>query len=465
MSEGLPAVNLGATLRRAAAATTPAELLDIIIDVFPVVGAQLVDLVPITPRVVAEAGKGGADGEHFPLPNIPERVTIRWAHRVDDLDLIQGLVAMIDSNRQRQRVAEQLHEVQVRSDLAQSLAHMGDYVWDIVGDTVTWSDELYRIYGLEPQSVKMTYDRFISMIHPDDRERIRGIHERAYATCEPYRMVERIVRPDGDVRVLDSHGTVETDEDGNPVAMRGSCVDVTAKTRAEQALRGAIDEVVDLDVRLAQARTRRRQALEINDNIIQGLTAGLMALEAGREDAASMYLQRTLQASRDMMRDLLVSLDPGEFDPEDLVRDDPAPRLGNAPVAPPTTPPREGDGRIRVLLVDDAEDVRVLLRVLIEEDDRFAVVGEADNGEAGVEMAATLRPDLVLMDVAMPVMDGLAATPLIRKAVPEAKVIVLSGFASSEMAQRSLEAGAIAYVEKGDAMSDVRALLLSHVTP
>ena len=84
-----------------------------------------------------------------------------------------------------------------RVDSAQQLANMGDYDWHISTDTNRWSDQLYRIYGHEPGSFNASYERFLSLIHPDDRERISGVHQQAYATGEPYQMIERIVRPDG----------------------------------------------------------------------------------------------------------------------------------------------------------------------------------------------------------------------------------------------------------------------------
>ena len=112
---------------------------------------------------------------------------------------------------------------------------MGDYDWDIATDTNPWSDQLFRIYGHEPQSFAPTYDAFLSMIHPDDQERIKAIHQQAYATGEPYEMIERIVRPDGEVRYLSSNGQVVTDENGNPLRMRGTCIDITDRVLAEKS--------------------------------------------------------------------------------------------------------------------------------------------------------------------------------------------------------------------------------------
>src|SRR4051812_43836917 len=94
---------------------------------------------------------------------------------------------------------------------------------------------------------------------------------------------------------------------------------------------------------------------------------------------------------------------------------------------------RDGEGRVRVVLVDDSANIRVLVRTHLELDGRFAVVGEAADGRAAVQLARDLRPDAVVLDLAMPVMDGLHALPLIRDAAPPTKIVVLSGFDEGHM--------------------------------
>jgi len=212
---------------------------------------------------------------------------------------------------------EELEQLRQRMDNAQQLANMGDYDWHIPTDTNRWSDQLFRIYGYEPQSFNATYERFLSMIHPEDRERIQGIHQHAYATGEPYEMIERIVRPDGEVRYLHSNGQVLMGEDGSPVRMRGTCIDVTEQVLAER-------EREATSLRLSETRMRRRQAVEINDNIVQGLTAAVYALELGDAESCRSYLDGTLSAARSMMGDTMDEIADGELSDGDLVRAEPA---------------------------------------------------------------------------------------------------------------------------------------------
>jgi len=106
--------------------------------------------------------------------------------------------------------------------------------------------------------------------------------------------------------------------------------------------------------------------------------------------------------------------------------------------------------QIRVLLADDVADIRALLRLAIERDDRFEIVGEAADGFEAIEQAGALRPDLVVLDLAMPRMDGLQAIPEIRRHIGgEARIVVLSGFESDRLGPVAIETCADAYVEKG----------------
>jgi len=213
---------------------------------------------------------------------------------------------------ERQAAKEALRDLQARVDNAQQLANMGDYDWEISTDTNTWSDQLFRIYGYEAQEFSPNYERFLSMIHPEDQERIRAIHQAAYASGEPYEMIERIVRPTGEVRYLSSNGQVVTDENGNPLRMRGTCIDITDLVHAEEEREAHA-------ARVHEEQTRRQAALEINDSVVQGLTAALYALELDDTESVRDYVRRTLDSARAIITDLVGPLD-GPVAPGDFVR-------------------------------------------------------------------------------------------------------------------------------------------------
>lgn len=105
-------------------------------------------------------------------------------------------------------------------------------------------------------------------------------------------------------------------------------------------------------------------------------------------------------------------------------------------------------GRIRVMVVDDHSMVREGLKVFLSTSDDIEVVGEAVNGAEAVDLCARLEPDVVLMDVLMPVMDGAAATAQITAACPSVRIIALTSFVEEALVQQVLDAGAISYLLK-----------------
>jgi DNA-binding NarL/FixJ family response regulator len=102
----------------------------------------------------------------------------------------------------------------------------------------------------------------------------------------------------------------------------------------------------------------------------------------------------------------------------------------------------------RVIVVDDHPDVRSVIGALLSYEERFTLVGEATNGEEGIALARSEQPDVVLLDLAMPVMDGLTALPEIQEAAPTAKVVVLSGFGTDRTVHSAMQAGASAFLHK-----------------
>lgn len=110
---------------------------------------------------------------------------------------------------------------------------------------------------------------------------------------------------------------------------------------------------------------------------------------------------------------------------------------------------------IRVLIVDDSLDVRSILRRRLEKDERFKVIAEATNGLEGVEMTKEHRPDVVVLDLGMPGMDGLEALPLIRAAHPDVKVAILSGFPAEKVKSQALTLGANMYLEKSESLTNL----------
>ena len=110
---------------------------------------------------------------------------------------------------------------------------------------------------------------------------------------------------------------------------------------------------------------------------------------------------------------------------------------------------------LRVLLCDDLHQVRLLLRTEMTLESDLEIVGEATNGAEAIEIARESQPDVVVLDLTMPVMNGLEALPRIREAAPAARVIMLSAHGASEMEARAFAAGASLYIEKTASTSEI----------
>jgi len=149
------------------------------------------------------------------------------------------------AEEERQALARNLQESKARLEEAQRVAHMGHYYWDLIANRVTWSDELYRIYGLTPQEGPIDMTMVREMIHPDDREHVFRAAEEAVRSGVHSEAEHRVVRPDGEVRTVQGLGTVKRDASGRAYEMFGTVQDITERKRAEeerQLLSGDLQE-------------------------------------------------------------------------------------------------------------------------------------------------------------------------------------------------------------------------------
>ena len=146
----------------------------------------------------------------------------------------QGVALDITARKETEAA---LRASEARLAQAQEIAQLGSWEWDIAADRVVWSDQLFRIFGLEPGTVAGSYQGFLDRVHPDDRDRVNATIERAFASGEPFTFEHRIIVPDGGVRILHARGEVVPGDDGRPAGMRGTGQDITERVRAEAALR------------------------------------------------------------------------------------------------------------------------------------------------------------------------------------------------------------------------------------
>ncbi|HET9102284.1 MAG TPA: EAL domain-containing protein [Solirubrobacteraceae bacterium] len=175
----------------------------------------------------------------------PGRIVAEHARRRIWLEfrLLPGdaeLVILLRDVTEEQRAHDELVEHLDRNFEAERIIGFGVWRWEISTGRVRWSDQLHRIYGLQPGEFAGTVEAFLAYVHPEDRDRIWANIARSIETMDPFVFEERITRPDGETRVLLSKGRVVTDAGGKPEALVGVCHDVTDRARVEHAL-GASD--------------------------------------------------------------------------------------------------------------------------------------------------------------------------------------------------------------------------------
>ncbi len=161
---------------------------------------------------------------------------------MENVFLFQGFVALLAVTTltsaaalaERRRAEAELRASESRLSEAQAAAQLGSWTWDPATGQVTWSDELYRIYGLDRASFQPTFDSYLDRVHPDDRDRVGAAVRRAIDARGGFQHDERIVRPDGSVRILDSRARYSGA--GRTAVLIGICQDVTELRRARDTL-------------------------------------------------------------------------------------------------------------------------------------------------------------------------------------------------------------------------------------
>ncbi|HEY2202225.1 MAG TPA: PAS domain-containing protein [Solirubrobacteraceae bacterium] len=214
--------------------------------------------------------------------------------------IVLTVVSTADAAYQVRDSTERLNEVE-------ATAQLGSWSWDIEADVVSWSDELYRIHGLAPQSMPMSYASYLALLHPDDRAAVDEVVQRCYAEAEPYVTTHRVVLPDGSLRWHQGIGRAAM-VDGRPVRMFGTGQDITDRVLGEQALRQSLEEAqrlaaenaglrAELEVQLDEVRASRAR-------IVQAVYEARRQLERDLHDGAQQRLTLVEMTLRSAVRQL-----------------------------------------------------------------------------------------------------------------------------------------------------------------
>jgi PAS domain S-box-containing protein len=182
----------------------------------------------------------------------PVARTAGMIRRMDDSVAPPGTFPAASDPDALKRLEQRLRRIERLMVDTQGVAHLGIWEWDVSEPTATWSDELYRIYGLTPASYTPTYENYLAMVHPDDRQRVMDATNRVFHEHVPYSHDERILLPDGSLRYLHTWAHPVLDEQGKLERLVGVCQDITEQKRAEAQI---LELNRDLEWRVAE-RTR-----------------------------------------------------------------------------------------------------------------------------------------------------------------------------------------------------------------
>ena len=158
------------------------------------------------------------------------------AYSKRDLEFFSAVGDQIALAIERKRADEELKLSEERLAAAQKMAHVGSWEWDVRTNKVVWSDEEYRLFGLEPGAGEATYKFYLSLVHPAARRDAMRWFNAVRAMKKSSRMDILIVRPDGQERILNSWADVVLDDDGDVLRVVGTSQDVTEREKAERAL-------------------------------------------------------------------------------------------------------------------------------------------------------------------------------------------------------------------------------------
>ncbi|HHQ48768.1 MAG TPA: PAS domain S-box protein, partial [Acidobacteria bacterium] len=192
---------------------------------------------------------------------------------------------------ERRQMEEELRATARRLEQAQRVAHVGNWEWDLERGQVFWSEEIYRIAGLEPRSFSVPFEEFLKLVHPEDVEQARRAKELALEGGEEYAIEYRMLRHDGSVRWVFDRAEVARDASGKPVRVFGTIQDVTERRALEEQLLHA--QKMEAIGRLAGG-----VAHDFN-NILQAMMMfGERLQEARGEDAVQILTELRSQMER-----------------------------------------------------------------------------------------------------------------------------------------------------------------------
>lgn len=184
------------------------------------------------------------------------------------VQFLESLSSLIGEAIHRFNTEEALRKSKASLSEAQKIAHIGNWDWNIEKNELNWSDEIYRIFGVSQEKFAKTYEAFLDLVHPDDREAVQSAVSEAFFEKKPYSVDYRIILPAGIEKILQSRGEIVFGLNSVPLRMLGTIQDVTERKKTEEQLRSLFAHL-----QTVREKEREKIAREIHDEFGSMLTA------------------------------------------------------------------------------------------------------------------------------------------------------------------------------------------------
>jgi PAS domain S-box-containing protein len=261
---------------------------------------------PVNRCIASRCAQHDHEGEFVSRENKAYTMSMSITPIIED-DVVTSAVVVMENKTQLRKLEKFLLEKQRQHKEAQAIAHLGHWELDLASRKLHWSDEVYRIFGLQQETCDVTFDTFLACIHPDDRRMVADSYQEALIKRSRYHMQHRIVRPDGRVvHVLEQCHTTY-DEQDRPLKSLGTVLDVTDRVETEEAMRQARKEAEAANKAKSEFLANMSHEIRTPMNGILGMMQLLETTNLTEEQ--HNYTRLAIQSSRRLTRLLSDILD------------------------------------------------------------------------------------------------------------------------------------------------------------